>query len=228
MKEILPLTPTLHHLRTYPLPQSDRGPFGPIQGQPPENLLKVRKDWPIPPTPLPTPAPTIKTKAPPHVTAFSHAMVRPRQAVEDCSWRLHCQMCKKDEECKEDWDCDMQKEQPRMCPQNNQHPQPQSTQCPQPQNMQQPQAQDTQCPQPQNAQHPQSQLCPKPQNNQNSQSSDVPDRYAKRIRLRREWEERIKRLNKKHNLDYYSSSESDSDSHPEPDHIYEHKYETLI
>ena len=61
-----------------------------------------------------------------------------------------------------------------------------------------------------------------------SQSFDVPDRYAEQIRLGREWEERIECLNEKYNLDYYSSSESDSSSSPEPDHRYEHKYDTLI
>ena len=60
------------------------------------------------------------------------------------------------------------------------------------------------------------------------QSFDVPDRYAKQIKLQKESEERIKRLNKKYNLDYYSSSESDSDFYPEPDYRYKHKYETLI
>ena len=69
--------------------------------------------------------------------------------------------------------------------------------------------QNTQCPQPQNPQHPQ------PQNSQ--QSFDIWNRYAEQIKLRKEWVERIKRLNKKYNLDYYSSSGSDSDSDPEPE-----------
>ena len=50
----------------------------------------------------------------------------------------------------------------------------------------------------------------------------------KKIRLQKEWEEKIERLNKKYNLDYYSSLESDSDSVQEQDYRYEHKYETLI
>ena len=66
---------------------------------------------------------------------------------------------------------------------------------------------------------------PQPQNRQ--QSFDIPDSYAEQIRLQKEWEERIKRLNKKYNLDYYSSSESDSDPDQEPDYRYEHKYKTL-
>ena len=71
-------------------------------------------------------------------------------------------------------------------------------------------------PQPQNIQLPQ------PQNTQHPQRFDVPDRYSEQIRLRREWEEKMECLNEKYNLDYYSSSESDSDFEPE------HKYETLI
>ena len=98
-------------------------------------------------------------------------------------------------------------------PKTLRNPSPKNTQHPHPQNMQQPQSQNTQCPQ--------------PQNNQQSQSIDVPDRYAEQITLRREWEERIEHLNEKYNLDYYSSSESDSNSNPEPDCRYDHKYETL-
>ena len=102
--------------------------------------------------------------------------------------------------------------QPRMHPQNTQCPQPQTLQCPQPQNNQHPETQNFQHSPLQNSQ----------------QSFDVPDRYAKQIKLQNEWEERIERLNEKYNLDYYSSSESDSDSDPEPDYRYQHKYETLI
>ena len=39
---------------------------------------------------------------------------------------------------------------------------------------------------------------------------------------KKEWNEKLECLNEKYNLDYYSSSESDSDFEPE------HKYETLI
>ena len=61
-----------------------------------------------------------------------------------------------------------------------------------------------------------------PQNPQHPQTYDVPNQYSKQIWLRREWDEKIKCLNAKYNLDYYSSSESDSDLE------LEHKYETLI
>ena len=174
------------------------------QGSASENLFETRKDWLIPLTPVPTPAPTIKTEAPPQVAVIPCVMVRPKQDAEGCSWGLDCPICNNEEEHKEDWDSNDQREQPRM--------HPQSSQCPQLQNVQQPQ--------PQNAQNPQ------PQNIHNSQSFDVPDRYDEQTKLRKEWEERIERFNEKYSLDYYSSSESDIDS--EPDYRYEHKYETLI
>ena len=79
-----------------------------------ENLLETRKDWPIPPTPVPTPAPTIKTETPPQVALIPHVVVRPKQAAEGCSWGLHCPICKNEEEHKEDWDGNNQREQPRM------------------------------------------------------------------------------------------------------------------
>ena len=158
-------------------------------------------NWPIPPTPVPTPAPTIKMGDPPQVAAIPCATVMPMQATGKCSWGLHCPICKNEEEHEDDWDSDMQN-QSRIHLQN--------TQCPQPQNKQHPESQNFQHCQPQNSQ----------------QSFDIPNRHAEQIHLRKEWEEKIERLNKKYNLYYYSSSESDTDS--EPDYRYEHKYETLI
>ena len=168
----------------------------PSTGSASKNLFETRKDWPIPPTPTPTSAPTLNTEAPTQVVVIPHVMVMPKQVAEKCSWGLHCPICKNEEEHEEDWDSDIQREQPRMCPQN--------TQCPQ--------VQDIQFPQPQNTQHP--------------QLFDVPDRCSEQTQLRREWEEKIEWFNEKYNLDYYFSSESDSK--PEPEHRYEHKYETCI
>ena len=62
-----------------------------------------------------------------------------------------------------------------------------------------------------------------PQNAQHHQTFDIPDRYAEQIRLRREWDEKMEFLNEKYGLDYYSSSESDSDV--EPEHKYDTSYE---
>ena len=50
-------------------------------------------------------------------------MVMLKQVAEECSWGPHCPICKNEEEHKEDRDGNKQKEQPRMCPQNTQHPQ---------------------------------------------------------------------------------------------------------
>ena len=86
-----------------------------------ENLFETRKDWPIPPAPAATPATIMKTEEQPQVVAIPHAMMIPKQATEKCSWGLHCPICKNKEEHEEDWDGNMQN-QPRMCPQNLQHP----------------------------------------------------------------------------------------------------------
>ena len=73
----------------------------PSTGSVSENLSTARKDWPTPPTPVPT----LKTEAPPQVAVIPHAMVMPKQVVEKCSWGLHCHICKYEEEHREeDWD----------------------------------------------------------------------------------------------------------------------------
>ena len=61
-----------------------------------------------------------------------------------------------------------------------------------------------------------------PQNPQHPQAYDIPDMFSQQIRLEKEWNEKMECLNKKCNLDYYSSSKSDSDFEPE------HKYKTLM
>ena len=61
-----------------------------------------------------------------------------------------------------------------------------------------------------------------PQSPLYSPSYDIPDRFSQQLKLEREWNKRMEQLNDKYNLDYYSSSESDSESE------LEHKYETLI
>ena len=148
-----------------------------------ENLFETRKDWPIPPTPVPSPAPSIKTEERPKIAAISHAMTMPKQATEKCSWGPHYPICKtKEEHGEEDLDGNLQN-QPRMHPQNlqpqmTQNPQLQNLQCPQPQALQHPKSQSSQHAEKQNFQHPQ------PQNNQ--KSFDVPDRYAEQKRMGRE------------------------------------------
>ena len=75
------------------------------EGSVEENLFETRKDYPIPPTPVPTPAPTIKTEEQPKIAAIPHTMVMPKQVTEKCSWGPHCPICVNDEEQREeDWD----------------------------------------------------------------------------------------------------------------------------
>ena len=65
-----------------------------------------------------------------------------------------------------------------------------------------------------------------PQNN--PKTFDVPDRYSDQIRLCRKWEEKMEKLNKKYDLNYFSDSKLDSESDEGEDYRYEHNYETLI
>ena len=118
MKDILLFKDPILHWKIYLMPQSDRAPLG--QGSASEHLFETRKYWPIPPTPTPTSAPTVKTEAPPQVAVIPHVMVMPKQVTEKCSWGLHCPICKNEEEHEEDRDGNRQKEQPRMIPQNAQ------------------------------------------------------------------------------------------------------------
>ena len=80
------MTPTLHHLKTYPMPQSDRVLLGLAWGQPPRTCLKPGKIGQYPPTPTPT----VKTEAQPKVPVISCTMAMPKQVAEKCSWGLHC------------------------------------------------------------------------------------------------------------------------------------------
>ena len=76
--------------------------------------------------------------------------------------------------------------------------------------------------------HPDPRL-PVPQNFQHThtQSFDVLDRYVEQIHLRKEWEEKMEKLNEKYGLDYFSDSELDSELDERENYRYEHKYETL-
>ena len=82
----------------------------------------------------------------------------------------------------------------------------------------------------QDFQHPQAQDYQVPQNFPciQTQSFDILDRYAEQIHLRREWEEKMEKLNEKYGLDYFSDSELVSESDEGENYRYEHKYETLI
>ena len=99
--------PPLEDISNAPVRQSTPWPS---TGSLSENLFDTRKDWPFPPTPTPTPAPTVKTEAPSQVAVILHAMVMPKQVAEKCSWGLHCPICQNEEEHKEDWGGNRQKE----------------------------------------------------------------------------------------------------------------------
>ena len=50
-----------------------------------------------------------------------------------------------------------------------------------------------------------------PQSLQPPPAYDIPDRFSQQTKLEKEWNEKMEHLNEKYNLDYYSSSDSDSD-----------------
>ena len=117
--------PPLEGIPSVPVRQ---GTPWPNAGSASENLFETR-DWPIPPTQVPTPNPTIKTEKQPKIAVIPRTMTMPKQATEKCSWGLYFPICKNEEEHgEEDWDGNLQN-QPRMCPQNHQ---PQTTENPQP------------------------------------------------------------------------------------------------
>ena len=59
----------------------------------------------------------------------------------------------------------------------------------------------TQQPLQKNFQHPQAQNLQQPQNFHHSQSFYIPDHYAEQIHLRKEWDEKMERLNDKYSQD---------------------------
>ena len=80
----------------------------------------------------------------------------------------------------------------------------------------------------QDPQHTQDYQVPQNPQHTKTQSFNVPDRYAEQIHLRREWEEKIEKLNKKYGLDYFSDSELDSESDEGENYRCEHIYKTFI
>ena len=91
-------------LEDIPSAPARQGTPWPSAGSAPENLFEIRKYWPIPPIPVPTPAPTIKTEEQPKIEAIPCTMTMPKQATEQCSLGLHCPICKNEEHVEEDWD----------------------------------------------------------------------------------------------------------------------------
>ena len=153
------------------------------------NLFELRKYWPIPPTNNTMTATNpklpikIEPQEPNQQTSSTTAPI-----PEQCRWGPNCPICKNVEE---DWDGKHEKH----FQQTNKNIQMLDTQQ---KNTQNPQCtQDYQIPQ-------------NPQPTQ-TQSFDVLDRYAEQICLRREWEEKMERLNEKYGLDCFSDSELELD-----------------
>ena len=57
---------------------------------------------------------------------------------------------------------------------------------------------------------------------------DVSNCYPSQLKLCKQWEEEMERLNTKYNLDCFSDSELDSESDEGEEYKYEHNYETLL
>ena len=76
-------------------------------------------------------------------------------------------------------------------------------------------------------QHSQALNYQKPQMS-NSKTSDVSNWYPSQLKLHKQWEEEMERLNTKYNLDWFLDSELDSESDEGEEYKYKHNYETLI
>ena len=190
----------------------------PEAGKMPGNLFELRKDWPIPPTNNTSTAtnPKLPIKIEPQEQNQPTLNATAQPKLEQCGWGLNCPICKNAEE---DWNGEHQKQ----LQQTNTSTQTQDTQQKksfQIQNMRQIQVQDPQ--HTRDYQVPQNPQCTQ------TQSFDVPERYAEQLHLRREWEEKMERLNEKYGLDYFSDSELDSELAEGENCRYEHEYKTLI
>ena len=120
--------------------------------------------------------------------------------AEKYGWGPNCPFCKKQEE---DWDGDHQT-QLQMQPQPQQKIQMTQGQCPQTLSYQ------------------------KPQSFQKFDWRTPNDWYPSQLKLCKQWEEEMERLNAKYNLDCSSESELHSESDEGEQYKYEHGYETLI
>ena len=182
------------------------------------NLFELRKDWPIPP------ANNILTATNPKLPI----KIEPQEPDQPPPMQQHHQNQANAEGDQTVPFARMQKKigmvsDQKQLQETNTNTQTQDTQQKnsfQTQNMKQIQAQYPQHTQdyqvPQNLQH----TC--------TQSFGALDRYAEQIHLRREWKEKMERLNEKYGLDYFSDSELDSELDEGENYRYVHKYKTFI
>ena len=158
------------------------------------NLFELRKDWPIPPDNNNNATITATTPKPPiKIEPQAQEQPTPSSMVALKSEKCGWGLnCPICKNLEEDSDGDHQKQ------------------------FQQPQQPQAQCSQIQNYQKPQSFQKSK------SQIFDVPDRYSSQLKLCRQWEQEMERLNNKYRLDCFSESELNSES----DEGEEYKYKT--
>ena len=167
------------------------------------NLFETRKDWLLPSNYIDDTKSTaniISPKPPIKVEPKTEGQPSTSPKAEKCGGGPNCPFCKNQEE---DWDGDHQKQlQMQLQPQ------------------QKIQMTQVQCPQTMSYQNPQS-----------LQKFDwkTPDgRYPSHLKLFKQWEEEMERLNAKYNLDCFSESELDAESNEGEQYKYEHGYKTLI
>ena len=159
-------------------------------------LFESRKDWLLPPnyiddnakgtTNITSPKPPIK------VEPKTEGQPSTSPKAEKCGWGPNCPFCINQEE---DWDGDHQK-QLQMQPQPQQKTQMTQAQHPKTLSYQKPQTQSYQ----------------KPQSFQKFNQKTPNGQYPSQLKLPKQWEEEMERLNAKYNLNCFSESELDSES----------------
>ena len=128
-----------------------------------------------------------------------HSIISPK--TEKCGWGLDCPFCKNQD--KEDWDGKHQNQLQQKIP-----PQPEIKRL--------------------QVRYPQTLSYQKPPNSQKSNKETQIDKYPSQMKICKQWEAEMERLNTKYNLDCFSDSELDLESDEGEEYKYEHGYETLF
>ena len=121
--------------------------------------------------------------------------------AETCGWGLNCPFCKNQD--KDNWDGKHQNQLQQKKPPQLEIQRPQ-------------------------VRHPQTLNYQKPQNSQKSNQETQIDKYPSQMKICKQWEAEMERLNIKYNLDCFSDSELNSESDEGEVYKYKHGYETLI
>ena len=177
----------------------------PEAGKMSRNLFKERKDWLLPPNYLDNNAKGMASATSPEPPIKEEPKTQEQPSTspkaEKCGWETNSPFCKNQEE--EDLDSDCQR-------QLQQQPQPQ----------QKVQISQVQCPQTLSYQ--------KPQRFQKFDQNTPNGWYPSQLKLCKQWEAELEKLNVRYNLDCFSDSELDSESDEGEQYKYDHGYETLI